>query len=102
MTAIPVLDGRKLKNYVFVALRLNLTAKADMQKLRERAPHFRDAIVRMAHRAAYNPDGEWSKLDEPRFKAAVLAEAAKIAGPGMVASVKINNSAPQRRLPSRR
>jgi len=102
MTAIPVLDGKRLKNYVFVAVRLNLTAKADAVKLREKSPYFRDAMVRAAHRTAMNPPGEWSSLDEPRFKAAVLAEAQKVAGPGMVASVKINNQAPQRRLAARR
>jgi len=97
--ALPVLDGRKLKNYVFVSLRLNLAQRADPQKWRDKEPYFRDALVRAAHRAGLNAPSEWSQLDEARLKALMKAEAAKITGPGVVASVTLNNpQAPQRRL----
>ncbi len=99
--AMPILDGRRLRNYVFVAVRLNLSPKADALKWREKEPWFRDAIVRAAHRAAYNPPTDWSSLDEKRFKAMVLAEAGKITGPGVVASVGILHQTPQRRVRAR-
>jgi len=102
MTAIPVLDaGRRLKNYVFVSVRLNLSPRADALKQRDREPYFRDAIVRAAHRTAFNPPDDWSRLDEARFKAMVMAEAARVAGPGVVASVKISSQQPQRRIAAR-
>lgn len=97
---LPVLDGRRLKNYVFVGLRLQLANGQDPQKWREKEPYFRDALVRAAHRTALNPPGNWSALDEGRLKALMMAEAARIAGPRGVTGVSLTNrQAPQRRLP---
>lgn len=99
--AIPALEGRKLRNYIFVAVRLKLTARADAQKLRERSPYFRDAMVRAAHRTAFNLASDFDRLDEARFKAMMLAEAIRIAGPGMIAGVAFN-SPPQAQRRTRR
>jgi len=99
--AIPCLDGRRLKNYIFVAVRLKLTARADAQHLREKSPYFRDAMVRAAHRIGYNPPTDFDRLDEPRFKLMVQSEAAKIAGPGIIAGV-VFTSPPQAQHRTRR
>lgn len=99
--AMPVLDGRRLRNYVFVAVRLNLSPRADALKWREKEPWFRDAMVRAGHRAAFNPPNDWSSLDQRRFKAMMMAESARIAGPGVVTSVTITNQTPQRRMRAR-
>lgn len=97
--ALPVLDGRRLKNYVFVSLRLNLAQRADPQKWRDKEPYFRDALVRAAHRTGLNAPTDWSQLDENRLKALMLAEATKIAGAGVVTRVTLNSpQAPQRRI----
>jgi hypothetical protein len=96
--AIPSLDGRRLRNYIFVAVRLNLTPHADAQKLREKSPYFRDAMVRAAHRVGYNLATDFDRLDEARFKQMVIAEATKITGPGMIAGVAFTSPPqPQRR-----
>jgi hypothetical protein len=95
--AVPALDGRRLKNYIFVAVRLNLTARADPQKLRDREPYFRDAMVRAVHRAAYNPPGEFSKVDVARFRTMMMTEATRVAGPGMIGQVVITSQQPQHR-----
>lgn len=101
--ALPVLDGRRLKNYVFVSLRLKLSPRADMQKWRDKEPYFRDALVRAAHRTALNPPGDFSTLDEARLKSMLMAEAGKITGPGVVTGVALKSpQAPQRRLRSAR
>jgi len=96
--AIPSMEGRRLKNYIFVAIRVHLTARADPQKLRDKEPWFRDAIVRAAHRQAYNLPGDFDRLDEPRFKAMAAVEAGKVAGAGMVARIQFTSPPqPQRR-----
>lgn len=100
---LPVLDGRKLKNYVFVSLRLKLANGQDPQKWREKEPYFRDALVRAAHRSAINAPGEWSAVDEGKLRSVMMSEAARIAGPRVVTGVTLNSpQAPQRRIPSAR
>jgi hypothetical protein len=83
-----VVDGRPL-NYVFVYIRINLTPPADAIRLRDKEPYFRDALVRMGHRTPFILRTDYTKLDEPRLKAAFFPAAAAIAGPGMVASIEI-------------
>ena len=99
--AIPCLDGRRLKNYIFVAVRLKLTPRADAQHLREKSPYFRDAMVRAAHRIGYNLPTDFDRLDEPRFKLMVQTEAGKITGPGIIAGV-VFTSPPQAQHRTRR
>ncbi|HEX3918407.1 MAG TPA: hypothetical protein VHW60_13805 [Caulobacteraceae bacterium] len=87
--ALPVMAGRKLVNYVFVYLRINLTPGADLAKWRDREPYFRDALVKLAHRTPFGLATDYSKLDEPRLKAALFQAATEITGPGQVASIEI-------------
>lgn len=94
--AIPSMEGKRLKNYIFVSIRVKLTAKADPQKLRDKEPWFRDAIVRAAHRAPFNMAADFDRLDEPRFKQMAAAEAARVAGAGLVAGIQFT-SPPQPR-----
>jgi hypothetical protein len=101
--AIPSMEGKRLRNYIFAAIRVKLTPRADAQKLRDKEPWFRDAIVRAAHRAAYNLPTDFDRLDEPRFKAMATAEAGKVAGLGLVAGVQFTTPPqPQRRTTRRR
>jgi hypothetical protein len=95
--ALPVIDGGKLRNYVFVVIRLNLTAHADPTKYRAKEPYFRDALVRLAHRRPFTVAGDWTRLDEAALKAALLREAGAVAGPGVVAGVQVVSATPQRR-----
>jgi hypothetical protein len=87
--ALPVVAGRKLVNYVFVYLRINLTPGANLAQWRDREPYFRDALVKIAHRTPFGLPSDYSKLDEPRLKAALFQAASEITGPGQVASIEI-------------
>jgi hypothetical protein len=87
--ALPVVINGRLINYVFVYMRVNLTPSADAIKLRDKEPYFRDALVRMGHRTPFSLATDYTKLDEPRLKAAFYQAAVAITGPGQVASVEI-------------
>ncbi|MDZ4370916.1 MAG: hypothetical protein U1C74_05780, partial [Phenylobacterium sp.] len=50
---LPIVVDRKLVNYVFVHIRINLTSAANSARLREKEPFFRDALVRAGHRAPF-------------------------------------------------
>ena len=93
--AAPVLFHGRVVNYIFVTLRLMLKPGSDPVKLREKEPYFRDALVRLASRTPLNQPKDLSKINEAVLKADMLAECAKIVGPGVVTSIVIVNQAPQ-------
>lgn len=87
--ALPIVVDGKLVNYIFVTLRLHLSPGADVGKLRDMEPYFRDALVRVGHRTPFVRPDNYTVLDDNRLRAAVLAQAAALAGPGMVTSIQI-------------
>lgn len=96
--ALPIVVDQQLVNYVFVYVRVNLKGGADVIKLRDKEPMFRDALVRAGHRTPFVVPGDWQRIDEAKLDAALAREAAAIAGPGAVASVVVTSQSPQRRV----
>jgi flagellar basal body-associated protein FliL len=96
--AVPVVDGGRLRNYVFVNLRLTLARGVDNQKLRAKEPYFRDALVRTSHRTPFTIPGNWSAIDQQALRNAMWRQATAIAGPGVITNVLITQATPQRRL----
>ncbi len=96
--ALPVIYERRLVNYVFVAIRLNLTGGANALALREKEPYFRDAVVRLGHNRPFTRLDDFTKIDEAALRTAVAAEAARIAGPRQIAGVQVVNQTPQRHV----
>jgi hypothetical protein len=99
---LPIVADRRLVNYVFVNVRINLTDGANAAKLREKEPFFRDALVRAGHRAPFTLPSDLSKIDTARIVASLSRDAAVIAGPGQIRSVVVTSQAPRRRLPTPR
>jgi hypothetical protein len=87
--AMPVAMNGRLINYVFVYVRINLTPSADMPRLRDKEPYFRDALVRAGHRTPFTRFDDYTRLDEARLKATLYQSAVAIAGPGAIASIEI-------------
>lgn len=92
---LPIVVKGRLVNYVFVYVRLNLTAAANAAALREKEPFFRDALVRTATRTPFTDPADYNRIDPTRLAAAMTPQAAAIAGPGAIASVVILSQAPQ-------
>lgn len=93
---IPVFEGRTVVNYIFLSIKVNLTAKADQQKLRDMEPYFRNALVSAAHKQSFAQKDRTDKLDEPRFQSVMKVEFTKIAGPGMIESIEIISQSPKK------
>ncbi|HUZ13658.1 MAG TPA: hypothetical protein VMU93_12500 [Caulobacteraceae bacterium] len=87
--ALPIVVDGRLINYVFVDVRIDLTAAADLPKLRDMEPYFRDALVRAGHRTPFTRPDDYTRLDEARLKSALFAAAVAIAGPGNIAAIEI-------------
>ena len=96
--ALPIVVNDRLVNYVFVYVRVNLKSGADIIKIREKEPAFRDALVRDGHRTPFVLANDWSKIDEAKLIAVMTRDAAAITGPGIVASVVVVSQTPQRHV----
>ena len=96
--AMPIVVDGQVVNYVFVYVRINLKSGADIIKLREKEPFFRDILVRDGHRTPFLVAGDWQKVDEAKLVAAMTRDAAAITGPGVVSSVTLTNQIPQKRI----
>jgi hypothetical protein len=94
--AAPIVLNGQLINYIFVTLRLNLAPNIDALRMREREPYYRDAFVRVAHRTPFVKPGDYTHINEPMLKAAMMAQAARIAGPRVVTSIDILSAQPQK------
>jgi len=69
--------------------RIDLTPSADLARWRDKEPYFRDALVRAGHRTPFTVPTDYTRLDEPRLKAALFRAAAAITGPGVVAGIEL-------------
>ena len=94
---LPIVANGKLVNYVFVYVRINLTSGANVSRLREKEPFFRDALVRAGHRTPFTLPKDLGAVDVPKLTAALTREASAIAGPGQIRSVVVTSQAPRRR-----
>ena len=94
--ALPVVVKGQIVNYIFVGVRLNLSPMANVQKLREQEPFFRDALVRAAHRQPFTKADDYLVIDEARLKAVMLKEGVRIGGKD-VQSVAVLSQTPERR-----
>ena len=95
---LPIVADGVLVNYVFVHIRVNLTNSADVAKLRDREPFFRDALVRAGHRTPFTLKGDYSKIDGPRLIASVTRDATAIVGPGQIKNIVLTSQEPRRRV----
>ncbi|THD62937.1 MAG: hypothetical protein E8A49_06145 [Phenylobacterium sp.] len=95
--ALPIVADGRLVNYVFVYVRVNLKASADITKVRDKEPMFRDALVRDGHKTPFVLANDWQKVDEAKLLAVMTREANAIA-PGAVASVTLTSQTPQKHV----
>jgi len=94
---LPVIADGRLRNYVFVSLRLHIGGGKSLEEMRLKEAFFRDALVGAAHRTPFTVAGDWTRLDEGRMSAALVAAANSISGRGSVTRVEVLNQSPRRR-----
>jgi len=97
--AVPIIDGGKLVNYVFVNLTLRMATDVPVTVLANQEPILRDAIVRAAHRTPFTKSDSYNEVDSAKLQAAVLKEVAALVGKGKVASVEISKQIPRKQVP---
>ena len=95
--ALPVVVRGLLVNYVFVSVRIQLSALANTGKQRAREPYFRDALVRAAHRAPFTRADDYTKIDEAKLRSVMLREAIAIGGAKEIKGVTLISQSPKKR-----
>ena len=95
---LPIVADGVLVNYVFVHIRVNLTTSADVAKLREKEPFFRDALVRAGHRTPFTLKSDYGKIDAPRLIATLTRDVTAIVGPGQIKTIVLTSQQPRRRV----
>lgn len=95
---LPVIADGRLRNYVFVEVRLLIAPGQPQEAVRVKAPHLRDALVRAAHATPFTRPNDWNSLDATALSAAMMRAAATIVGRGMVTRVELVAQTPRRRL----
>lgn len=98
---LPVITEGRLRNYVFVALRLHLGGSATPESMRPREAFLRDALIRAGHRTPFIVPGDWNRIDAAALSASLMRSAAALVGRGAVTRVEIVNQTPRRRVTAR-
>ena len=94
---LPVISGGRIRNYVFVSLRLHLGGAATPESMRPKEAYLRDALVRAGHRTPFIVEGDWTRIDTAALSASLMRSAASIAGRGAVTRIEVISQAPRRR-----
>jgi hypothetical protein len=94
---LPIIVGGRLRNYVFVSLRLHLGGSATPEAMRAKEAYLRDALVRAGHRTPFVVADDLSRIDPAALSASLIRSASTIVGRGSVTRVEIVSQAPRRR-----
>ncbi|NJC42305.1 hypothetical protein GGQ87_002600 [Brevundimonas alba] len=94
---LPIISGGRVRNYVFVSLRLHLGGSATPESMRPKEAYLRDALVRAGHRTPFVVAEDWTRVDAAALSASLMRSAATIAGRGAVTRVEVVSQAPRRR-----
>ena len=94
---LPIIAGGRVRNYVFVSLRLHLGGSATPEAMRPKEAYLRDALVRAGHRTPFVVADDWTRIDTAALSASLMRAAATIAGRGAVTRVEVVSQAPRRR-----
>ncbi len=94
---LPVISGGRLRNYVFVSLRLHLGGSITPESLQPKEAYLRDALVRAGHRTPFVVADDWTRIDAAGVAASLMRSAVTIAGRGAITRVEIVSQAPRRR-----
>ncbi|MES2861888.1 MAG: hypothetical protein V4701_10465 [Pseudomonadota bacterium] len=94
---LPIISGGRIRNYVFVTIRLYLGGGQTPETMRAKDPYFRDALVRAAHRTPFVVADDWTRVNETAISAMLMSAAPAISGAGSVVRADVVTQTPRRR-----
>jgi hypothetical protein len=94
---IPIIAGGRIRNYVFVTIRLTLGEGQTPEALRSKEPYFRDALVRQAHRTPFVLADDWTRVDSDAISTWLMRAAPSISGANSISAAEVALQTPRRR-----
>lgn len=94
---LPVITDGRVRNYVFIVLKLHLGAGHTVEAVRAKEAYLRDALVRAGHRTPFVLPNTWVALDTAALSASLIRSASTLIGRGAVTRVEVVSQTPRRR-----
>ncbi|WP_312147612.1 hypothetical protein [Brevundimonas sp.] len=94
---LPVITDGRVRNYVFIVLKLHLGAGHTVEAVRAKEAHLRDALIRAGHRTPFVLPDTWVALDTTALSASLIRSATTLIGRGAVTRVEVVSQSPRRR-----
>ncbi|MND99956.1 hypothetical protein D3C80_923500 [compost metagenome] len=94
---LPVITDGRVRNYVFIVLKLHLGPNHTVEAVRAKEAWLRDALVRAGHRTPFVLPNTWLALDTAALSAALIRAASTLIGRGAVTRVEVVSQTPRRR-----
>ena len=94
---LPVITDGRVRNYVFIVLKLHLGPNHTVEAVRAKEAHLRDALVRAGHRTPFVMPNTWVALDTAALSASLIRSASTLIGRGAVTRVEVVSQSPRRR-----
>ena len=94
---LPVITDGRVRNYVFIVLKLHLGPAHTVEAVRAKEAHLRDALVRAGHRTPFVLPDTWVALDTAALSASLIRSAATLVGRGAVTRVEVVSQTARRR-----
>lgn len=95
---LPVIAEGRVRNYVFLGVRLHVAPNHNLAQLRLKEPYLRDALVKAAHRTPFTVAGDYSRLDPAAVNRVLTAAATSLLGRGVITRVEVVSQLPRRRV----
>ena len=99
---LPIIADGRIRNYVFVTVRLYLGGGQTLETMRTKEPFYRDALVRAAYRTPFVLADDWSRIDAAAVSAMLMRVAPGLSGSGSVTRAEVALQTPRRRTATRR
>ena len=94
---LPVIVDGRVRNYVFIVLKLHLGPGHTVEAVRAKEAYLRDALVKAGHRTPFVLPNTWVALDTAALSASLIRSASTLIGRGAVTRVEIVSQTPRRR-----
>lgn len=94
---LPIIVGGRVRNYIFVVLKLHLGQGHALDAVRAKEPYLRDALVRAGHRTPFVLADDWNQVDPEALSASLIRSADALIGKGAIARVEVVSQAARRR-----
>lgn len=98
---LPIIVGGRVRNYVFVVLKLHLGKGQAPDAVKAKEHYLRDALVRAGHRTPFVLADDWNQLDMAALSASLIRSADALVGKGAIARVEVVSQTPRRRVATR-